>query len=108
MSKPRLRLLRPRVTNLVEPRLATLPRQRTQRLRGRRAVERRKAWLADHPACERCEAMTPRRFSVAEEVDHVVPLYAGGADDETNFSSLCKDCHRAKSAEDIVTYGVPR
>ena len=40
------------------------------------------------------------RTTAATEVDHVVPLAAGGPDDETNFQSLCLDHHREKSARE--------
>jgi 5-methylcytosine-specific restriction endonuclease McrA len=34
----------------------------------------------------------------AEEVDHIVPLEHGGSDDDSNLQSLCKACHKAKTA----------
>jgi 5-methylcytosine-specific restriction protein A len=62
-------------------------------------VERRKRWLAKHPFCAECLAETPRRVTAAGvEVDHVIPLSEGGADDETNFQTLCGPHHEAKSA----------
>jgi 5-methylcytosine-specific restriction protein A len=36
--------------------------------------------------------------AAAQEVDHVVPLWDGGADDETNYQSLCVECHKVKTA----------
>lgn len=34
----------------------------------------------------------------AIEVDHVRPLWDGGADRETNMQAICVPCHLAKSA----------
>jgi 5-methylcytosine-specific restriction protein A len=35
------------------------------------------------------------------EVDHVVPLFKGGADDESNRQTLCSECHKAKTRQDL-------
>lgn len=32
------------------------------------------------------------------QVDHIVPLAAGGSDDDSNKQLLCVKCHKAKSA----------
>ena len=48
-------------------------------------------------------AETARRLtdlSVRMGADHVVPLAKGGADDESNFQSLCERCHDRKSNDD--------
>ena len=70
-----------------------------KRLRGRRAVERRKRWLQANPLCVQCEALG--RVTEAEEVDHIVPLFKGGADDETNLQSLCVEHHSIKTRKDL-------
>lgn len=51
---------------------------------------RRREYLMDHEFCVRCG-------DEATEVDHIVPLSAGGADDESNFQALCKTCHSVKT-----------
>ena len=86
------------VRAFTERRPAATPRQR-----GRRWMRRRARWLAEHPLCERC--VERDRVTAAEEVDHRVPLWKGGADDESNFSSLCKVCHAAKTAAEAVERG---
>lgn len=73
--------------------------KRVQRLRGRRAVARRDRWLYDHPLCVRCYAAGLLRPTA--EVDHIVPLSKGGADDELNLQSLCTECHAEKTREDF-------
>ena len=40
---------------------------------------------------------------VATEVDHVVPLFKGGAAlDEDNLQPLCKPCHRRKTNDELM------
>lgn len=82
--------------------------QRVERLRGRRAVEERARYLRLHPLCISCTKHG--RLSAAEHVDHVVPLFKGGADDDSNKQALCVPCHKRKTAKDMgwrarVTFG---
>jgi 5-methylcytosine-specific restriction protein A len=93
----------------LKSRLATVPGRlqlaatlSTQRLRGRAAVERRARWLRLHPLCEQCESVG--RVTAADVVDHRIPLWKGGADDESNLQSLCQTPHhdektKAEAAE---------
>ncbi len=53
----------------------------------------RAAYLADNPDCIRCG-------DVATEVDHKIPLSAGGPDDEGNYQSLCNTCHSVKTGRE--------
>ena len=57
--------------------------------------QRAKAYLARNPYCEECARAG--RSTMADEIDHVTPLGAGGLDDLDNLQSLCKPCHREKS-----------
>lgn len=101
-----------RLTNL-KPRIATIDTARvrtlevtpgsTPRQRGRAWMVRRGRWLSEHPLCLHCEQVG--RVSAAEEVDHIVPLHLGGADDETNYQSLCSPCHKAKTAREAAARG---
>jgi 5-methylcytosine-specific restriction endonuclease McrA len=43
--------------------------------------------------CAECQEMLHYTF----EVDHEVPLFAGGSNDESNLQALCCVCHRKKS-----------
>jgi 5-methylcytosine-specific restriction protein A len=65
------------------------------RLTGRKAVERRRRWLAGQPLCVHCEREGWVR--PGQVLDHIVPLAQGGADDETNFQTLCRKHHHIKS-----------
>lgn len=68
-----------------------------QRLRGRAAVTRRDTYLRAHPLCTLCQA--DHLVEPATVPDHIVPLWAGGADDlDTNGQPLCEAHHSAKTA----------
>jgi 5-methylcytosine-specific restriction protein A len=51
--------------------------------------------VRDGAACTKCGFM-PANLSYLE-VDHVVPLFRGGAESDENRACLCRRCHRAKS-----------
>jgi 5-methylcytosine-specific restriction enzyme A len=69
------------------------------RLTGRAAVVRRQRFLEAQPLCAHCEA---RGFVIAAvEVDHIVPLFKGGADDIENMQGLCRPCHDKKTRDDL-------
>lgn len=36
------------------------------------------------------------------ELDHIIPLAAGGSDSDANIQLLCKCCHATKTGEDIT------
>lgn len=86
-------------------RLATLTARpdATPRMRGRKWMSRRASWLEAHPLC--CECTKEDRTTAAQEVDHIVPLWKGGADDETNYASLCVEHHKAKTAREAKERG---
>lgn len=87
----------------LKPRLATLNTQRimaqpveVERLRGRAAVDRRAKWLTVHPLCVECER--EGKVTAGKVVDHIIPLWKGGADDyEANGQTLCDPHHDVKS-----------
>jgi len=54
---------------------------------------RRRILARDHNTCLHCGA-------VATDVDHIVPRVMGGDDTYGNLQSLCKRCHKRKSAQD--------
>lgn len=60
-------------------------------------------WLRDNPLCVECT----RKGSVtrATEVDHIVPLADGGADDVTNYQSMCVECHKRKTGREARSRG---
>lgn len=75
---------------------------------GRKLQEWRARILANEPLCRHCKAKG--LVVVAREVDHEVPLEAGGTYDDSNAQPLCVDCHKAKTAEEsrLRASGGPR
>jgi len=67
---------------------------------GHRWRKRRVWWLNQHPLCERCEAQDVVRL--ATDVHHRKPLNEGGADDESNYESLCHECHSAETRRHML------
>lgn len=49
-----------------------------------------------------CRIGGPGCTTTATEVDHLVPLSAGGTDDPGNLRAVCAVCHRAKTAADAA------
>lgn len=98
--------LKPRVGLLSTRRVQQIQFQRegaTERTRGGKWSRLRANWLRDHPLCCMCEA--EGHVSAAEQVDHIIPLWKGGADDSSNFQSLCKPHHAAKTAAEAKERG---
>ena len=52
----------------------------------------------DEFTCQYCGAHPPE---VVLEVDHIIPVADGGANDETNLTTACFDCNRGKSARSL-------
>ena len=44
--------------------------------------------------CASCKSLLDETY----ELDHVKPLFRGGANDESKLQALCKRCHAMKSA----------
>lgn len=71
-----------------------------KRTRGRKLQERRSLWFSINPLCVHCKAQG--RVTAATELDHILALENGGADDDPdNWQGLCSDCHKEKTAEDM-------
>jgi len=71
------------------------PRSALRLLSSRPAERRKRFWLTMHPLCAECERND--RVEAATELDHIIELIDGGADDESNLQGLCHACHVAKS-----------
>jgi 5-methylcytosine-specific restriction enzyme A len=80
-----------------------------QRGYGARWQKARAGWLVAHPLCAACERQG--RVTAATVVDHVIPhrgdmaLFWAAA---TNWQSLCKPCHDAKTAREDGGFGNAR
>lgn len=104
MSRPRIPALQPRIQVMQGRQMAQAPRiGANSRDRGRGRQEARlRIWLRDGPHCAGCGTLiditpgTPTPF----ELDHTIPLWAGGKDDDSNRQCLCQSCHKAKTARE--------
>lgn len=45
-----------------------------------------------------CQARLHGCTIIANEVDHVVPVFEGGQDELENLRAICSSCHRKKTA----------
>ena len=63
--------------------------------RGGRPWRRKRALILirDEYTCQKCGTVT-----LDLEVDHIVNLAQGGADDDSNLQALCVPCHKVKTA----------
>ena len=95
-----MRMLKPMLATLNTSRVKTLTARigATERTRGSKWVKIRAKWLSAHPVCVMCEAKGYAR--PATQLDHIIPLWQGGKDDESNYQSLCVPCHDEKTAEE--------
>ena len=93
--KPRIGLLDAGRRLEIAPRIGA-----TERTRGGKWMRARAKWLRAHPLC--CMCQDEGHVTAAEEVDHITPLWAGGADDDTNYQSLCRAHHAAKTAAEAA------
>ena len=82
----------------LQPLAQRLKQASTPRKRGRAWVEIRARWLRAHPLCNHCEQ--EGKVTAGQELDHVIPLHQGGADDESNYQTLCIKHHKAKTAKE--------
>ena len=57
---------------------------------------RERVLLRDCGLCVPCRDQG--RTTQAQEVDHIVPKFEGGGDDELNLQAICDDCHTVKTA----------
>ena len=103
----KLQMLKPRIQMANLSRVKTITQTRNpeaeQRIRGRKWMTIRARWMREHPLCCRCEARGYAR--PATQLDHIVPLIDGGKDDESNYQSLCDECHKVKTADEAKGRG---
>lgn len=101
-----MQTLKPRVQTLS----ASTARSQTQsvRIRGNSLYAIRRKHFQSHPLCVTCEA--EGRVRLATELDHIVPLWEGGHEAESNRQGLCNPCHQAKTAAEAgrrASLGLP-
>lgn len=78
----------------------------TERLRGWKLQQQRKRLHAERPLCVMCDERGA--VTMGTELDHVVPVFRGGSNEDDNLQWLCTECHREKTAADCgTTYRAP-
>ncbi|MEN6375515.1 MAG: HNH endonuclease [Smithella sp.] len=71
-------------------------RAATKRIVGRdHGKIRKRIMLRDNYTCQKCGQVTAHG-----EVDHITPLFMGGAECDDNREYLCVECHQIKSDEE--------
>lgn len=89
MARPKLQTLKPRLQTLNTSRVQ--PAKAVERKRGSAGVrDRHRIRERDCDLCRNCQ-----HFGKA--VDHDIPLWAGGSDEDSNKGVLCDPCHSAKT-----------
>ncbi len=71
----------------------------TRRITGTELQKIRREHLRENPLCVHCLALGLVRS--ATQLDHIVPLHKGGAEEKSNRQGLCDECHALKTADDI-------
>lgn len=67
-----------------------------KRKTGRHGIkDRERIRYRDKGLCQEC--LRHGQATIGHQVDHIVPLSAGGTDTDENKELLCLDCHKAKS-----------
>lgn len=56
--------------------------------------------MRDGYLCQACKATG--RPTPATDVDHIEPKATGGTDDIDNLQALCRECHKAKTAQETL------
>ena len=49
-------------------------------------------------------AMCNNLLNYSYEIDHIIPLYKGGINDNYNLQALCRNCHGIKTLNDRNNY----
>jgi 5-methylcytosine-specific restriction protein A len=77
--------------------------QRVERIRGRTLQVIRTEHFRRNPCCTAC--LAEGVYTLATELDHIIPLFKGGSDSEANRQGLCATCHAAKTRGDLKDPG---
>jgi len=98
---PKLQTLKPRLQTAGSrlPTLAPVRPDTVERVRGWRGVQdRERVRKRDCGLCQQCHRAG--KVSVGVAVDHIVPLWKGGSDEDANKELLCQPCHDVKTARE--------
>lgn len=101
---PRLATLKSSVVTLDTRKAKAATTSNTQRIRGDAWMKlRARILIRDRGMCQ-CEQCQGVAFT-ATQVDHCIPLWEGGTDDEGNLQAINTDCHKRKTADEARRRG---
>lgn len=95
----RLTCLKPRV-QAAPDRVKAHTISETTRDRGTWGTRRAAILRRDHGLCCVCRGLG--FVGLAQEVDHIRPLWAGGQEDDGNLQAICTNHHKAKTAHEAA------
>lgn len=101
----KLRILKTAVRMAGQRSLAPAPDrpEATERVRGSKGVkDRERIRERDEGQCQQCKREGSAHIRIGAEVDHIVPLWKGGSDDDSNKELLCDEHHLAKSRREAA------
>lgn len=97
--KPRLQVAKGRIATLAPVRPDTIERKRGWAgVNDRNRIRKRDCGL-----CQECKRQG--RTSVGVDVDHKIPLWEGGSDDDANKELLCASHHLEKTRQEAAKRG---
>lgn len=112
MSRGKLKMLKPRLDVVHTSRVKQVSSVNQRLVTGVHLQARRfKMWLRD-PTCQVCGRLVAHPEGY--ELDHIIPLWAGGLDEDNNCQVLCvyydelgdkRGCHIDKTADEAMERG---
>jgi 5-methylcytosine-specific restriction endonuclease McrA len=91
--------IKPRVAKLRQGRLRVTPVYVARSSRGDTRV-RDRVMVRDKGLCHCARCLQSGALLPAHQVDHVRPLWAGGAESDDNRASINVECHKRKTADE--------
>lgn len=99
----RLTTLKPRVRPAPTRHPAPAPTGQHERVRGSAwQTTRARILTRDMGVCRCAGCRAAGRLRPASEVDHVVPLWENGTNDDSNLQAINVDCHVEKTASEYA------
>jgi 5-methylcytosine-specific restriction enzyme A len=103
----KLTRLKPRLQPIQVRRSAALTMLEVPRRAGQWLMDERRRLFSHAPLCVGYKAGS-NHVAAAIARDHIVPLWEGGEDVESNTQGLCDECHVRKSTDEAARRGAHR
>lgn len=96
----RLQTLKPRIRPAPSRQMQPIPTPSEKRITGRKRQEMKlRVWSKALAKCASCDRTCDYD---SWHMDHVIPLWRGGDDLESNMQVLCIPCHKVKTAAEAT------